>query len=333
MDNKQSGKQVQNKSRRRPVITFRMTLLMLLIASIIAFLGQIFFNAVSHYGYFGQQEVRQADMSLQQTKLKLRVDELEQMREEQRAVLERQLDKLSKLKGDDLSLAYDNKYNSPFSIEDVMGSIVEIVCLDNEDKDIFYTGSGTIVDESGLVLTNRHLLVSKDSSLIQFCGVGFTTNIEQPPNIDYIAEATAIREKNDLAILEIAEHIDGKKLPDDFQSIEFDGCTLAADSLRLGDDIYIAGYPGIGAETFTFTTGVVSGRVGKNLIKTSALIDSGTSGGAAFDSQGNYVGLPTAAARGDIGGSLGYLISADVIDEFLKNYYAGKLNDSVSFVE
>jgi S1-C subfamily serine protease len=52
------------------------------------------------------------------------------------------------------------------------------------------------------------------------------------------------------------------------------------------------------------------------------LIDSGTSGGAAFDADGNYIGVPTAAVSGDIGGSLGYLIGADIVDKFLIDYFA-----------
>ena len=71
---------------------------------------------------------------------------------------------------------------------------------------------------------------------------------------------------------------------------------------------------------------MVSGRVGDGLIKTSALIDSGTSGGAAFNADGRFIGVPTAAVRGDIGGSLGYLIGADVVDRFLQDFYKHELS-------
>ena len=39
--------------------------------------------------------------------------------------------------------------------------------------------------------------------------------------------------------------------------------------------------------------------------------------GAAFDANGHYVGVPTAAAKGEIGGSLGFLIGANVVQDFL----------------
>ncbi|HTM68104.1 MAG TPA: serine protease [Candidatus Binatia bacterium] len=213
---------------------------------------------------------------------------------------------------------------SPFPIEKIIGSIVELVCIDNKDRDTYYTGSGTIIDKSGLIITNQHILVSGDNSLIRYCGVGFTNDLHDPPKIEYVAAAVAVHDGTDLALLRISEHLEGKEVPKEFPAISLADAKAASLGLNLGDPIYIGGYPGIGAETFTFTSGVVSGRVGTELIKTSALIDSGTSGGAAFDGNGRYVGVPTAAAKGEIGGSLGYLIGANVIDEFLADYANGK---------
>jgi len=213
---------------------------------------------------------------------------------------------------------------SPFPIESILGSIVELICIDNNNRDVYYTGSGTIIESSGLILTNQHLLLSEDQSLIRLCGVGFTTDLHNPPRIEYIGAATAVDPEIDLALLQISEHLEGKALPKAFPAISLKDARQSSLALNLGDPIFIGGYPGIGADTFTFTQGVVSGRVGDELIKTSALIDSGTSGGAAFDGEGRYVGVPTAAARGDIGGSLGYLIAADAVDQFMDDYRAGK---------
>ncbi len=140
-----------------------------------------------------------------------------------------------------------------------------------------------------------------------------------------IAKTIGIDSDTDLAVLQITERLDGEQIQDKFSFLTVVGQSEVANSLKLGDAIYIGGYPGIGAETFTFTEGVVSGRVGQSLIKTSALIDSGTSGGAAFDIGGNFVGVPTAAIRGEIGGSLGYLIGADIVDSFLQDFYAHDL--------
>lgn len=214
---------------------------------------------------------------------------------------------------------------SPFPIEGVMLSIVEIVCIDNKNRNVYYTGSGTVIDKAGIILTNRHLLISDDGSLIRLCGVGFTSDLHLPPKIDYVAEVEAVRDDTDLAILRINERLDNKMaMPKEFPAIMLIDAKRSSLSLNLGDPIFIGGYPGIGADTFTFTQGVVSGRIGGVLIKTSALIDSGASGGAAFDAGGRYIGVPTAAAKGDIGGSLGYLISGESVDAFLADYRAGK---------
>ncbi|KPJ84958.1 hypothetical protein AMJ57_04960 [Parcubacteria bacterium SG8_24] len=212
---------------------------------------------------------------------------------------------------------------APFPIEEMVNAIVELVCLDNNDREIYYTASGTMVDGGGLLVTNHHNLLSGDGSLIRYCGVGFTDNIGEPPLIEYVAQAVVIHEEADLALLQIREHLRGERMPEVFPAIDVRQREDGEEPLRLGDPIFIAGYPGIGAETFTFTQGVVSGRVGEFLIKTSALIDSGTSGGAAFDADGAYVGVPTAAARGDIGGSLGYLIDIAAVDTLLLEYYSG----------
>ena len=213
---------------------------------------------------------------------------------------------------------------SPFPIQTVTGAVVELVCIDNANKNTVYTASGVMADQKGVIVTNQHILLSDDGSLIRFCGVGITDRLDQPPKVAYIATAVAIHPKNDLAILRVSESVKKTPLPSAFTSITYRGATTYVQKLGLGDTVYIAGYPGIGADTFTFTQGVVSGRVGKNYIKTSALIDTGTSGGAAFDASGRFIGIATAAAKGEIGGSLGYLIGGDTVESFINDYFQGK---------
>lgn len=264
------------------------------------------------------------DTARLQRQLERRVGEMRAERDQDLAEFETALRNLN-----DRQVASDERARtaaskSPFPIEKVIGSIVELVCIDNKDRNTYYTGSGTVIDKSGLIITNQHILVSEDNSLIRYCGIGFTNDLHVAPKIEYVGAAVAVHDGTDLALLRITEHLEGKDVPKEFPAISLTDAKQASLALNLGDPIYIGGYPGIGAETFTFTQGVVSGRVGTELIKTSALIDSGTSGGAAFDGNGRYVGVPTAAAAGDIGGSLGYLIGANVIDEFLADYANGK---------
>jgi serine protease Do len=187
-----------------------------------------------------------------------------------------------------------------------------------------YSGSGTVFSLEGLILTNHHLLVSSGGgTLIKLCGVGFTVDPSQPPRIQYAAKVLASDTEHDMAVLRITESLDGSPLPPSFKTIDLSQIKHDSLALGIGDPVYIGGYPGIGQQTFTFTEGVVSGRV-SDLIKTNALIDSGTSGGSAFDSHGRLIGIPSAAIRGEIGGSLGFIISGEAVDNFLTDYYNGK---------
>ncbi|HJV33161.1 MAG TPA: serine protease [Patescibacteria group bacterium] len=292
-------------------------------AALATFLGAIYFRLERYDAIVEVQRGYEADARRLQAVMDQRFIALDAANVETRLVLEEKLGQLAErqIATDERSKAAVAK--APFPIETVMASIVEIVCIDNKDRDVYYTGSGTVIDKAGVILTNQHLLLSDDGTLIRLCGVGFTADLHQPPKIEYIAALEAVHEKSDLAVMRITEHLQQKALPTEFPALNLDASKASSLGLNLGDPIFIGGYPGIGADTFTFTQGVVSGRVGDALIKTSALIDSGTSGGAAFDGDGNYVGVPTAAARGDIGGSLGYLIGADTIEAFLKDYRAG----------
>lgn len=297
----------------------RCALLIAMTTAFVTLFGALYWSVERMNELAISQEGFRAEAQLLQAQLGRRVGEMKAERAGDVAHVQEQLRKIGERQEASGGSATSGLH-APFAIEKVIGSVVELVCIDNTKKETYYTGSGTVVHSSGMIVTNRHVLVSADGSLIGYCGVGFTSDIQAPPKIEYIAQAVATREASDLALLVITEQIDGKKLPATFAAVDM--TTARADSLALGigDPIYIGGYPGLGADTFTFTQGVVSGRVGNELIKTSALIDSGASGGAAFNGNGSYVGIPTAAAKGDIGGSLGYIVGANVVDQFLADY-------------
>lgn len=310
------------RQTRQLVLDIRPALRILLIAALVTFIASLFWRFEIDKRVAAERLVFEDEIRLSQREFEKRIAAVEEAALSQKKALEERLQGLSlRPSARDRS---GRPEATPLLTDRALGSIVELVCIDNVDKDIYYTGSGTVIDKSGLIMTNRHILASSDDSLITYCGAGFTTDLQKPPRIEYIAAVTAMHDETDLAMLKITEHLDGRALPKEFSWISLEGSADAARALSLGDPVYIGGYPGIGAETFTFTEGVVSGRVGQYLIKTSALIDSGASGGAAFDSEGRYIGVPTAAVRGDIGGSLGYLIGADAVDAFLAEYYGGE---------
>lgn len=147
-------------------------------------------------------------------------------------------------------------------------------------------GSGVIVHQDGLILTNNHVLNAAD-------------HIELTLADGRRAMASLIGSdpESDLAVLKIS-------LPN------LPVIPLDAPAVQVGDVVLAIGNPfGVGQTT---TQGIVSGlgrsRLGVNLyedfIQTDAAINPGNSGGALVDVQGRFVGINT-AIYSETGGSLG----------------------------
>jgi serine protease Do len=120
--------------------------------------------------------------------------------------------------------------------------------------------------------------------------------------LTYFAEIVAQAPEVDLAVLRIVSRVDGKRL----SKLSLPHVAIGdSDALELGDTLAIFGYPGIGGETVTFTSGSVAGftkqqgiSARRAWIKTDATIAGGNSGGTAVNSKGELVGVPTQAAAG-----------------------------------
>src|SRR3989338_7421751 len=61
-----------------------------------------------------------------------------------------------------------------------ISSEVQIICPGKND--VWYSGSGTVIDPKGIILTNKHVITDKDSSIIKACFIGFTNNVSVEPN-------------------------------------------------------------------------------------------------------------------------------------------------------
>lgn len=148
-------------------------------------------------------------------------------------------------------------------------------------------GSGVIVSEQGLILTNDHVVASADEIEI------LLSDGRKLP-----AKVVGTDPETDLAVIKV----DADKLP----SITF----AATDKLDVGDVVLAIGNPfGVGQ---TVTQGIVSalGRnhlginTFENFIQTDASINPGNSGGALIDTEGNLVGI-NSAIYSRSGGSMG----------------------------
>lgn len=180
---------------------------------------------------------------------------------------------------------------------DYTQSVIDIEC-DNQEG-----GSGTIISQSGYVLTNNHVIKGASSCLITLPD----TTTGQPKAI-YTAKPVVIpnlSQQYDLAFLNITgAYTDDKgktwgKYPTKFPDFNFSN-SCKNYTPKLGDNIKIYGYPVTsGGYNLTVTDGIISSFDDNNDILTSAKIDSGNSGGLAVNSNGCYVGVPSAVVSGN----------------------------------
>ena len=158
-------------------------------------------------------------------------------------------------------------------------------------------GSGFIIDPSGYIVTNYHVIDGADSIKVRFG--------EDSDAQSYDAKVIGSDKETDLALLKIDTK---KKLP----AVPFGD----SDKLRVGDTVLAVGNPfGLGG---TVTAGIVSalgrGRDMMNreigpsdyvdFIQTDAAINKGNSGGPLFDVKGEVVGVNSAIYSPN-GGSVG----------------------------
>ncbi|RLT40287.1 MAG: hypothetical protein DWI57_08730 [Chloroflexi bacterium] len=188
---------------------------------------------------------------------------------------------------------------------------VQVIVPIATEQDTYSTGSGTILAESGLILTNYHVMGEIEQETL-YNGNGFAaiavnpTNLKGRPILKYAAHLVAGNPALDLALLRITGLLEDESLalPENL------GLTAIAigdsQALQIGDEISAFGFPSIGGDTVTFTKGILSGFEDEEddgyaeWLKVDLNINHGNSGGLATNSAGEFVGVPT-QGRQDIG--------------------------------
>jgi S1-C subfamily serine protease len=182
-----------------------------------------------------------------------------------------------------------------------------------EELKVFGIGSGTLL-HGGYILTNHHVTDvtpiqqqargNKNITVVEgLLVVMLTKRTDEPPVPSYIAQVVVDRADLDLAVLRIVKDLSGNDV--DPNSLKLPFLELGdSDKIELGDTLNIFGYPGIGGDTITFTSGPVSGfssegSIARGWVKTSATIAGGNSGGTAVDDNGRLVGIPTQGGAGN----------------------------------
>jgi S1-C subfamily serine protease len=155
--------------------------------------------------------------------------------------------------------------------------------LKAEDDEVeFGVGTGVVIVDKGIILTNWHVVQGADRIKITFMD-GLETE----------ADIKSVQAEDDLAVLQ------ARKIPDDLIAATM----RSTADLREGDQVIAVGFPfGIGPST---SAGIVSGlkrsfrspdggQTMKNLIQFDAAANPGNSGGPLVTMDGEVVGIVTA---------------------------------------
>ena len=209
--------------------------------------------------------------------------------------------------------------------QEIASSVVNIYCTGKTDEDTS-GGSGTILTDEGLILTNAHIIPEGAEDTVS-CLVILPDPTSGTPDEIYTAYPIVIpeiSEQYDLAFVKVDDvfydHEEGKaygEYPKIFPAYDPNKYCKEGD-VKLGESVRIYGYPAIsGGYALTITDGIVSSLMpDAGLIFTSAKISHGNSGGLAVDGNGCRIGVP-AMVNGDDYESLGIIISNDLIYEFI----------------
>lgn len=182
-------------------------------------------------------------------------------------------------------------------------------------------GSGFIISEDGMVLTNRHVVSDK--------GVEYT--IITNDGTEYDGEVISIDPLNDLAVLQMIKQ--GERTKKKEERTKLSGLTVAemgdSDSLQVGQKVLAIGYA-LGEYENTVTAGIISAKSrditaadrGKaetlsGLLQTDAAINPGNSGGPLINLNGQVVGINVAIDNS--GSSIGFAIPMNDIKSVLES--------------
>ena len=195
----------------------------------------------------------------------------------------------------DFTIAAEKTINSVVHVKNTAlskgnNSIWDLFYGNSQNRRTVGTGSGVIVSSDGYIITNFHVI--ENASEIEI-----TTN----NNKSYIAELIGTDENSDIAVLKISGD---KKFP----YIRF----ANSDETKIGEWVLAVGNPF--NLTSTVTAGIISAKSrdlndydskNQSFIQTDAAVNSGNSGGALVNINGDLIGINT-AIQSNNAGFIGY---------------------------
>lgn len=216
-------------------------------------------------------------------------------------------------------ITIEGKRQDPISAKEIYKRVVESVVGVNTtvkagDTTALSEGSGIVLTEDGLILTNAHVLdYSRDNEV----------SVVLHDGTEYAASVIGFDKYSDLAVLRIdAQNLD----PAEFGDVSL---------LEVGDEVFAIGNPGGMSYASSLTGGYISAlnRSLKNsamtFIQTDAAINPGNSGGALVNDCGQVIGINSNKIVSTSYEGMGFAIPIsqvkDIIDNLVtKGYVEGR---------
>ena len=198
-------------------------------------------------------------------------------------------------------------------INRISRAVVRILTIDGGEA--VSSGSGTIIEPTGLIFTNRHVVEDGDDYEVQILD-----DLNDLPVPMYRARLVGYSMDVDFAILQIDRDVEGRTV--DAAGLGLPFLEPAQPDVQRGDRVFVFGYPGIGEGYLAFTDGAVTtirnGTMDDRRMhvwyQTDAEISPGNSGGLAVNASSEIVGIPTAVrTEGTTGGRLGGILAINAV--------------------
>lgn len=198
----------------------------------------------------------------------------------------------------------------------MMEAVVKVFCVHTEPnfslpwqrKRQYSSSSSGFIIGGRRILTNAHCVDHHTQVKVKRRG----------SDVKYVATVLAVGTECDIAML----------------TVEDEGFWEGVEPVRFGtlpklqDGVTVVGYP-IGGDTMSVTSGVVSrievtsyvhGASELLGIQIDAAINSGNSGGPAFNARGDCVGIAFQSLKHEDAENIGYIIPPPVVEHFIQDY-------------
>ncbi|HMG24224.1 MAG TPA: trypsin-like peptidase domain-containing protein, partial [Kofleriaceae bacterium] len=163
-------------------------------------------------------------------------------------------------------------------------------------------GSGVIVGKDGSILTNYHVIHDRNGRLHDVFVIGRLSELDKAPQLQCAGKPSRgkLQRELDLALIKCDLDLDGRSWNPARGATWPTLPPAHTADLKMGQRIWVVGYPDVGGGGLTLSEGQVAGwtgvdgAVGRDFIKTDAAIRHGNSGGPVVDDQGRVVGVASA---------------------------------------